>query len=77
MIYSYLDTDKLEMLDQRQLATLQQAVNKEVEKRFADWDKYIAYLRQWADDNADPAYAGQSPACYDEWRDIENFLEEN
>lgn len=72
MIYSYLDTDKLSMLDQHQLSILQHAVNEEVEKRFADWDKYIAYLRQWADDNADPVYAGQSPVCYDEWRAMED-----
>ena len=67
----YLDTAKLYLLDQRQLAELKQAVDEEADRRFSDWDRYIEYLRQWADDNADPAYAGQSPACYDEWHDYE------
>lgn len=30
------------------------------------WVKYISYLHQWATDHEDPAYLGQSPACYDE-----------
>ena len=57
-----------------ELARLKESVDKEIEKRRSSWDKYIAYLREWADDNADPAYMGQSPVCFDEFCD--NHIDE-
>lgn len=40
------------------------------------WTSYIQYLRNWAEEHADSAYAGASPACYDEWLDNEYAEEE-
>lgn len=40
------------------------------------WARYIEYLKDWADDHADPAYAGSAPACCDEWLDNEYAEEE-
>lgn len=40
------------------------------------WARYIAYLKDWADDHADPAYAGMTPACFDEWLENEYAEEE-
>lgn len=48
-----------------------------MDKVSEDWSKYISYLKQWADDHQDPTFAGMSPACYDEWNDNENQMEEN
>lgn len=38
-----------------------------IDTRLWGGGKYISYLHQWATDHEDPAYLGQSPACYDEW----------
>ena len=35
------------------------------------WQRYIAYLKEWAETHSDEAFAGMSPACYDEWLDNE------
>ena len=31
------------------------------------WDKYLKYLRDWADSHSEPGFQGLTPACYDEW----------
>lgn len=38
-----------------------------------DWDKYIQYLKDWAEYHSDQIYAGSSPVCYDEWDNNENM----
>ena len=35
------------------------------------WQQYINYLRNWANDHENSMFAGNSPACYDEWLDNE------
>lgn len=35
------------------------------------WQQYIDYLREWGMMHENPASAGSSPACYDEWLDNE------
>ena len=40
--------------------------------RAKDWSGYLEYLAQWANDHADMAFYGQSPACFDEWNCNEN-----
>ena len=35
------------------------------------WSKYIAYLKEWADSHAAPEFRSCSPACYEEWLDME------
>ena len=35
------------------------------------WDRYIEYLRAWADTHSDAAFCGCSPICFDEWMDNE------
>ena len=35
------------------------------------WNLYIEYLKDWIKLHEDPAFAGMSPACYDEWLDCE------
>lgn len=35
------------------------------------WNEYIEYLQMWACEHKSPAFAGNSPACYDEWLDNE------
>lgn len=40
------------------------------------WSDYVDYLRTWADDHADPAYAGTNPMSYAEWLDNEYAEEE-
>jgi len=59
-------------LSNEELANLVKDIREEVEARQGKWDRYIDYLRAWADDHADIAYANQSPACYDEWCDMED-----
>ena len=44
--------------------------------KYDDWVKYIAYLKEWAETHAELEFAGESPACYDEWFDNE-YNEEN
>lgn len=36
-----------------------------------DWNAYIDYLIEWADDHSDPKFKGCSPACFDEFCDCE------
>lgn len=59
-------------LSNEELVNLGKDIREEIETRQGKWDRYIYYLRTWADDNADYAYAGQSPASYDEWCDMED-----
>lgn len=59
-------------LSNEELANLGKDIREEIETRQGKWDRYIYYLRTWADDNADYAYAGQSPLSYDEWYDMED-----
>lgn len=40
------------------------------------WQQYIDYLRGWAKGHENPAFAGSSPACYDEWLDNEYEADE-
>ena len=35
------------------------------------WEKYIEYLKQWAEEHKNEENAGMSPACFDEWSDNE------
>ena len=42
----------------------------EVDKAVA-WEKYLKYLRGWADSHAEPVFYGTTPVCYDEWVDNE------
>lgn len=37
----------------------------------SEWEKYIAYLYDWADTHKGEEFQGCSPACYDEWVDNE------
>ena len=59
-------------LSNEELANLGKDIREEIEIRQGKWDRYIYYLRTWADDNADYAYAGQSPLSYDEWCKMES-----
>lgn len=43
-----------------------EAVRKE-----SQWDAYIAYLNDWADDHSDAESYGQTPASFDEWLENE------
>lgn len=36
-----------------------------------EWNLYIEYLKQWADNHSSPEFAGMSPAGFDEWLDNE------
>ena len=36
------------------------------------WQRYIAYLKEWAETHSNERFAGMSPACYDEWLDNES-----
>lgn len=36
------------------------------------WQRYIAYLKEWAETHSGEEFAGMSPACYDEWLDNES-----
>ena len=40
------------------------------------WSQYIAYLHEWANDHADSAFHGCTPACFEEWYDNE-YAEED
>lgn len=33
------------------------------------WNKYIEYLKDWADEHKGVEFQGSSPACFDEWYD--------
>ncbi len=37
-----------------------------------NWSDYIKYLHKWAVEHDDAEFKGNSPACYDEWRDNES-----
>jgi len=39
--------------------------------RAVAWEKYLKYLRGWADSHAEPVFYGTTPVCYDEWVDNE------
>lgn len=36
-----------------------------------NWDKYIEYLKRWAETHSDNEFEGMSPVCYDEFLDNE------
>ena len=36
------------------------------------WQRYVAYLKEWAEAHSGDEFAGMSPACYDEWLDNES-----
>ena len=36
------------------------------------WDKYIEYLKKWAEEHSDEANMGMSPVCFDEWEENED-----
>ena len=40
------------------------------------WDRYIQYLLQWAEEHSDKLFEGRSPACYEEFCDCECNLED-
>lgn len=35
------------------------------------WEKYLQYLKDWADSHKDPGFAGCCPVCYAEWCEYE------
>ena len=43
------------------------------------WDKYLKYLKEWAEIHKESAFMGMSPAGYDEWDENEyrNLLMKN
>ena len=36
------------------------------------WQKYLQYLRDWADSHSEPEFYGMTPACFDEWLGCEH-----
>jgi hypothetical protein len=40
------------------------------------WDKYLQYLREWADSHSESEFYGMTPACFDEWLGCEYRLDE-
>ncbi len=41
-----------------------------------DWDGYIKYLHEWAEEHSSKYFEGCCPVCYDEWQDCEGSEEE-
>ena len=39
------------------------------------WQRYIAYLKKWAEEHADEKFEYMSPASYDEWLENDSGLE--
>lgn len=37
----------------------------------ANWNNYVEYLKDWANQHADPANMRMSPACFEEFMDNE------
>jgi hypothetical protein len=37
------------------------------EDNTSTWDRYLLYLRCWADSHGEAEFHGMTPACYDEW----------
>lgn len=70
------DIYNLSEMSSHELMNLAGAIDREIKERAEAWDKYIQYLRDWADDNADPAYMGQSPVSFDEFCDNELHIDE-
>ena len=31
------------------------------------WEKYLQYIKEWADSHKEAGFLGCAPACYDEW----------
>ena len=68
----------LKELTNEELADLLKDIREEVEARTSKWYSYIGYLHTWANEHSALESAGQSPACYDEWCDMEeDKLEED
>lgn len=40
------------------------------------WEKYIDYLKNWADEHSDKYFEGMTPASYDEWEENEDVAED-
>ena len=40
------------------------------------WEKYIEYLKQWAEEHSGSEFTGMSPVCFDEWEENENTEEQ-
>ena len=40
------------------------------------WEKYLNYLRDWADYHSEIRFYGMTPACFDEWDSCENSEDE-
>lgn len=38
----------------------------------SDWEKYIEYLKNWAEEHKGNEFKGMSPAGYNEWQNNEN-----
>ena len=38
----------------------------------SDWEKYIEYLKNWAEEHKGDEFKGMSPAGYNEWQNNEN-----
>lgn len=59
---------------------IMETTKQEIAYRYIDtiWEKYIAYLIQWAHDHREKEYYGMAPACFDEWFNYEyNEMEED
>ena len=41
------------------------------------WEKYIEYLKKWAEEHKDEVNAGMSPASFDEWEDNEDCADDD
>lgn len=39
------------------------------------WEKYIEYLKKWAEEHKDEENAGMSPASFDEWEENEDVAD--
>lgn len=40
------------------------------------WEKYIEYLKKWAEEHSVEEYEGMSPVCFDEWEDNEDCADD-
>ena len=67
VVYSE-DTDygeiNIEYLDMNEIYTL---INSFAVKD--DWQRYIAYLHEWAENHSDALYKGMTPVSFEEWCD--------
>lgn len=65
------------MCDFERITTCTGEANADDKALFSDeWEKYLAYLEDWASSHSDDKFYGQSPASFDEWCDME-YLEDD